>query len=116
MASIRGREGRNGNQRAAMDPKNLFLRIDRALRSWMGRFGVPLLRISLGLVFFWFGFLKFFPDLSPAEPLAKKTIELLTLGTVPSALGLKILAAWECAIGLGLGFVDLRPDLPDQVR
>jgi uncharacterized membrane protein YphA (DoxX/SURF4 family) len=68
----------------------------------MARYGVTLLRISLGLVFFWFGILKFFPGLSPAQDLATRTIELLTFGLVPSAVSLPVLAAWEVVIGLGL--------------
>jgi len=68
----------------------------------MARFGVPFLRISLGLVFFWFGVLKFFPGLSPADQLASRTISALTLGIVPADISLLVLAVWECAIGLGL--------------
>ena len=77
-------------------------RLDAALSRWMGRHGVTLLRVSLGVVFFWFGFLKFFPELSPAQGLAARTIEALTLGRVPPAVSLPLLATWECLIGLGL--------------
>src|SRR4029079_15495887 len=38
----------------------------------------------------------------PAEQLAGQTIERLTLGVVPAATALPILAVWECAIGIGL--------------
>lgn len=68
----------------------------------MARFGLPLLRISLGLVFLWFGVLKFFPDLSPAQGLAGRTIETLTFGIVQPELSLPVLAAWEVLIGVGL--------------
>jgi uncharacterized membrane protein YkgB len=64
--------------------------------------GITLLRISVGLVFFWFGVLKFFPDLSPAQDLATRTVETLTFGLVKANVSLPILAAWECLIGLGL--------------
>ena len=60
------------------------------------------LRISLGVVFFWFGCLKFFPGLSPAQDLAGRTIESLSHGLIQPALSLPILAAWESLIGLGL--------------
>jgi uncharacterized membrane protein YkgB len=40
----------------------------------MARTGVVLLRINLGIVFLWFGALKFFPDLSPAQDLAPRAI------------------------------------------
>jgi hypothetical protein len=59
----------------------------------MARTGVVLLRINLGIVFLWFGALKFFPDLSPAQDLAPRAIGLLTFGKVPSSLGLHVLAA-----------------------
>jgi uncharacterized membrane protein YphA (DoxX/SURF4 family) len=81
-----------------------FDRVDTALTGWMARYGVTLLRVSLGAVFLWFGFLKFFPDLSPAQSLAGDTIEKLTFGTIPADTAVIILAAWECLIGLGLLF------------
>ncbi len=79
-----------------------FTRIDRAITEWMAHNGVLLLRISVGIVFFWFGVLKFFPNLSPAEALAARTIETLSFGLVKPALSLPVLAAWECLIGLGM--------------
>ena len=41
---------------------------------WMAATGILLLRVSLGIVFLWFGALKFAPGLSPAEGLAGATI------------------------------------------
>lgn len=79
-----------------------FEQIDTAITRWMARYGIVLLRISLGIVFFWFGVLKFFPSLSPAQDLATRTIEVLTFGLVKPELSLPLLAAWECLIGLGL--------------
>ncbi len=79
-----------------------FNHFDVQVTHWMARYGVTLLRISLGVVFFWFGVLKFFPDLSPAQDLAARTIETLTFGIVPPSLSLPVLAAWEVLIGLGL--------------
>lgn len=79
-----------------------FQQIDEAITEWMADYGITLLRISLGIVFFWFGVLKFFPDLSPAQDLAERTIDLLTFGTVQAEVAVPVLAAWECAIGLGL--------------
>lgn len=76
--------------------------LDRRITSWMATYGVVLLRISVGIVFFWFGILKFFPQLSPAEELASRTIETLTFGIVQPSLSIPVLAAWEVLIGLGL--------------
>lgn len=79
-----------------------FTAIDTRITRWMARYGVVLLRISLGIVFFWFGALKFFPNLSPAQDLAANTISALTFGIVPPHISLPVLAAWEVVIGLGL--------------
>ncbi len=76
--------------------------VDVRLTRWMARHGVSILRVALGVVFFWFGAIKFFPGLSPAQGLATRTIDLLTLGLVPSGVSLVLLAALECAIGFGL--------------
>ncbi|MFN0156944.1 MAG: DoxX family membrane protein [Bacteroidota bacterium] len=77
-------------------------RTDVSLTRWMAHHGVRALRVSLGLVFFWFGVLKFFPGLSPAQDLATRTIDVLTFGMIPSTVSIPILATWECVIGLGL--------------
>jgi len=79
-----------------------FDRLDKRITTWMARYGLLLLRLSLGVVFFWFGFLKFFPGLSPAADLATRTIEALSFGLVPPEVSIYILAIWECLIGLGL--------------
>ena len=76
--------------------------VDVRITQWMARYGVVTLRVALGLVFLWFGVLKFFPGLSPAQTLALKTIDLLTFGLIPAGVSLVLLAALECAIGLGL--------------
>jgi len=79
-----------------------FNRIDIAITEWMARYGVALLRISVGIVFLWFGLLKFFPNLSPAEDLAARTISTLTFGIVQPNVSVPVLALWETLIGLGL--------------
>lgn len=84
--------------------RNLFDRIDAFLTNWMAKYGVLLLRLSLGIVFLWFGALKFFPGLSPAEDLAARTIAQITFGILPASTAIFILAVWECLIGIGLLF------------
>ena len=79
-----------------------FERLDAFITDYMARYGILLLRVGLGIVFFWFGVLKFFPGLSPAQDLAIRTIDLLTFGLIPGSISILILAAWECAIGIGL--------------
>lgn len=79
-----------------------FERIDKAITRWMSKNGLKLLRISIGIVFFWFGILKFFEGLSPAETLAIRTIDDLTLHLLPKKVIIYGLATWEVLIGLGL--------------
>ena len=62
------------------------------------------LRISIGIIYIWFGVLKFFPGVSPAEGLAKETIHLLTFRLIDPDLSLLLLAIWETAIGILLLF------------
>ena len=60
------------------------------------------LRISLGLLFFYFGFLKFYPDLSPAELIAGQTLMRLLLNWSEVRATLAVLAILECGIGAAL--------------
>jgi len=59
-----------------------------------------ILAITIGLVYLWFGGLKYFPGLSPADELAKNTINLLTFSYIPSNVSIILLAIWETLIGL----------------
>ena len=77
-------------------------RVDLAITRWMARVGIVLLRVSLGIVFLWFGALKFLPGASPAQELATRTIYTLSGGLVAASVSLPVLAGWECVIGLGL--------------
>ncbi len=61
-----------------------------------------MLIFSIGIVYLWFGMLKFFPGLSPAETLAKETLALLTFGLIPSSVAYFLLAFWEVTIGIYL--------------
>jgi uncharacterized membrane protein YkgB len=80
----------------------LYRQTDVGLTEWMARRAVTLLRCSLGVVFFWFGVIKFVPDLSPAADLAARTMTTLSFGLVAPGLLLPGLAALECLIGLGM--------------
>jgi uncharacterized membrane protein YphA (DoxX/SURF4 family) len=75
---------------------------DRRLTLWMAENGLRLLRWSLGIVFLWFGALKFFPGTSPAESLAAETIAILTFGWLTPRVSVILLAIWESIIGIGL--------------
>lgn len=76
--------------------------LDLRVTSWMARHGINITRMALGFIFTWFGVLKLIPGASPAEDLATRTLERLTLGQVPSSAALLVLAIWEVLIGIGL--------------
>ena len=77
---------------------------ERRVVGWMAAHGILLLRVSLGIVFLWFGALKFLPGFSPAQDLAGATIAKLTLGVVEPKIAVEVLAVWETAIGVALVF------------
>ena len=84
--------------------KALFNLIDNAITTFMIKYGIFFLRISVGIVFVWFGVLKFFPNLSPAQDIAINTINKLTFGLINSSITIILLALWETLIGIGLIF------------
>jgi uncharacterized membrane protein YkgB len=71
--------------------------IDRRIASFMAEWGIMALRISLGVIFIWFGILKPL-GLSPAAPVVIATVAFLPLFTPAQWLG--IIGWWEVAIGL----------------
>ena len=88
-----------------MQPRRLSARlepIDVRITATLARWGVPVLQFGLGIVFLWFGALKFFPGASPAEALAARTIEVMSFGLIGPSVSLPVLAVWESLIGLGL--------------
>ena len=68
------------------------------------RFSFHILRLTLGVVYFHFGILKFFPDLSPAELIATQTVMAVSMHIFDATTAQFYLAILETAIGLGLVF------------
>lgn len=73
----------------------LINKFDANLIGLAARLGVPFLRTSLGVVFVWFGALKFFGHLSPAYDLIAATVYWLRPEIIVPILG-----GWEVAIGI----------------
>ena len=69
---------------------------------WMAEHGIAFLRISIGAIFLWFGFIKYFPGLSPIEDLALRTVRVLTFNMFSDGAMAAGLATLECLIGIGL--------------
>lgn len=86
----------------APDDKPLADRASARLATWLARHSVDILRISLGLVFLGFAVLKYFPGVSPAEDLAVRTVETLSLGILSGYGALVATAIVETFIGLTL--------------
>jgi uncharacterized membrane protein YphA (DoxX/SURF4 family) len=80
---------------------NIQSQIEVGAGRWMKRNGYNFLRISIGVIFLWFGVLKFFPGFSPAQDLAIRTISQLSFNLISANSAIIILATWECLIGLG---------------
>ena len=59
-----------------------------------------LMILSISTIYLWFGMLKFFPGVSPAETLAKETITILTFGLIPTSISIVLLAIWEVSVGI----------------
>jgi len=70
--------------------------VDRAIATFMDRTGVRLLRISLAVVFVWFGALKLV-GMSPAADLVRATVYW-----IPFEIFFPILGVWEVLIGVFL--------------
>ena len=77
---------------------------EAAIHRWLMRYSIIALRISMGIVYFGFGILKYFPGMSPAQDLALATTHLLSFGLVPavipSAVAMALIATLECTIGV----------------
>lgn len=73
-----------------------FNHLDLKITALMAKHGLALLRISIGLVYFWFGALKLIPGASPAEVLIRESFSFL-----PMQFFIPFLAFWEIIIGLG---------------
>lgn len=71
--------------------------IDRRIAAFMNRWGTMALRVSLAVIFAWFGLLKPL-GMSPAEPLVKATVQWMPLLSPEEWLA--VIGWWEVAIGV----------------
>jgi uncharacterized membrane protein YkgB len=78
-----------------------FDHYDRAISGFMRRYGVTALRVSLAVIFVWFGILKPI-GISAAEPLVKATVGWLPFFSADTWVDL--IGWWEVAIGVAFLF------------
>ena len=71
---------------------------DRRMASGMAAAGIPILRVSLAVVFIWFGLLKLTGH-SPVVALIAHTVDWW-----PPDVFVPVLGLWEVAVGFGLLF------------
>jgi uncharacterized membrane protein YkgB len=76
---------------------NIFS-LDARVIEFLRKSYLPLARIAIFVVYFWFGALKLF-DLSPASPLAEALVNATGMGGHFDSL-FHILALYECIIGI----------------
>lgn len=84
------------------DVMHTITRVESTIHTWLGRNSVRLLRISMGAIILGFGFLKYFPGVSPAEHMVETVSRMLTLGLMPDRLVMVGFATVECVIGLSV--------------
>lgn len=76
--------------------KNSLIALDAWFINTLNKYGLPALRLALGIIFIWFGGLKPF-GLSPAQELLTRTIYWSDPEIIVPLIGL-----WEVAIGICL--------------
>jgi uncharacterized membrane protein YkgB len=88
--------------------RTLIARIDALLIPWLRRWSSTLLRISLGVVFVWFGGLKVF-GVSPVSDLVASTVYWVdpdwfvpTLGVLEILVGIGLIGGWMLRVVLGV--------------
>lgn len=95
-------QSRAARRRTGYDLARRVEQIELGLHRWLVAHSIAFLRVSLGAVFLFFGFLKFFPMVSPAEQLVIDTTSMLTFDLVPGSVAIIAIAMLECVIGLWL--------------
>lgn len=75
---------------------HVWERLDQWMIRFMTTYGVQLLRVCLGIVFFWFGLLKVIGK-SPVAELVAQTVYWVS----PQAF-VPFLGVWEMVVGIGL--------------
>ena len=71
--------------------------LDRRIAAFLRHWGTLALRVSLAVIFVWFGLLKPL-GLSPAEPLVKTTVQWLPL--LEPEIWVAVIGWWEVTIGV----------------
>lgn len=76
--------------------------LEERTNRWIDQHLYGLLRRALGVVFLWFGLLKFCPGLCEVELIAQRTMMVLSGHHFTPQQCMALLAIWECAMGVAL--------------
>lgn len=76
--------------------------LENRVHLWIDTHIHGLLRRALGIIFLWFGVLKFCPGLCEVELLAQRTLMVLSGHLLTPRGSIQLLAIWECAMGITL--------------
>lgn len=79
-----------------------FTLFETKIQTWLARNSVRLLRVSMGAIILFFGLLKYFPGVSPAEHMVETVSRTLTFGLAPDQPVMFLFATAECLIGISL--------------
>lgn len=74
--------------------------IVRSLEKFGAAFGITALRISIGVIFLWFGAPKLFPGISPAQELVEGTVGRMTFGIIEGGVACALTGVLESVIGI----------------
>ena len=83
-------------------PMLAFYHAEQWIVRRMAHSGLLVTRVALGIIFLWFGLLKFAPIVLPIDILAEKTLVIITFHLFRPETCLHVLAFFECVIGIGM--------------
>ena len=83
---------------SAKNSKMKLANLDLIIIEWLRKAFLPMARVAIFVVYFWFGVLKLFNQ-SPATPLARALVAK-TIGAQNFGWSFKVLAVYECLIGV----------------
>lgn len=82
------------------------------IREQIEKRSIAILRCSTGLIYIWFGVLKFFPATSPAETIVSETLYFISFGVLEGRVPVLVIGVLEISIGLAFLLKRLKYAVP----
>jgi uncharacterized membrane protein YkgB len=86
----------------SVHPMEAFYHVEQWVVRRLALYGLVFTRVALGVIFLWFGVLKFFPIVLPIDVLAEKILVVISFHLFRPETCLHVLAFFECVIGVGM--------------